>query len=356
MEPGPGPSAGGLCLVESRLTTILPAIDCDVHPAAPTMPELMPFLEEYWRNSVLERGIPSLETNTYPARAPISARPLWRGGSGAREATLGRLTGQVFDRWHAQGAICNWLYGVELMFSEDMAAAFARALNEWIAKEWLDRDPRLRASIVVPTQNVEFAVSEIERCAKDKRFVQVVLLAMQESPLGRRHWWPIYAAAERHSLQIGIHAGSTYRHSLTSLGWPTFYLEDYVAYAQAFQSQLTSLISEGAFAKFPGLKVVLIESGVTWLPGFLWRISKFWRGVRSEVPWVDRSPAEIVRDHFRLTIQPFDGPADADQVERVIEHLRSDAMLLYASDYPHWQFDGDATMPAGIPARLRRKI
>jgi predicted TIM-barrel fold metal-dependent hydrolase len=95
---------------------------------------------------------------------------------------------------------------------------------------------------------------------------------------------------------------------------------------------------------------------VTWLPGFLWRFSKFWRGVRSEVPWVDRSPAEIVRDHVRLTIQPFDGPADPDQVERVIEHLRSDAMLLYASDYPHWQFDGDETVPAGIPAGLHRKI
>jgi predicted TIM-barrel fold metal-dependent hydrolase len=43
-------------------------------------------------------------------------------------------------------------------------------------------------------------------------------------------------------------------------------------------------------------------------------------------------------------------------VERVIEHLRSDAMLLYASDYPHWQFDGDETVPAGIPAGLHRKI
>jgi uncharacterized protein len=40
----------------------------------------------------------------------------------------------------------------------------------------------------------------------------------------------------------------------------------------------------------------------------------------------------------------------------VIEHLRSDAMLLYASDYPHWQFDGDETVPAGIPAALHRKI
>ena len=37
-------------------------------------------------------------------------------------------------------------------------------------------------------QNVEYAVDEIERCAKDKRFVQVLVLAMQEVPLGRRHY------------------------------------------------------------------------------------------------------------------------------------------------------------------------
>ena len=31
-------------------------------------------------------------------------------------------------------------------------------------------------------------------------------------------------------------------------------------------------------------------------------------------------------------------------------------MLLYASDFPHWQFDGDAVMPAGISPALQRKI
>jgi predicted TIM-barrel fold metal-dependent hydrolase len=115
-------------------------------------------------------------------------------------------------------------------------------------------------------------------------------------------------------------------------------------------------VSEGVFAKFPALKVVLIESGVTWLPAFLWRFAKFWRGIRTEVPWVDRSPAEIVRDHVRLTLQPLDGPDAPAEVERIIEHLRSDDVLLYSSDFPHWQFDGDAVMPAGIPPGLKRKI
>jgi predicted TIM-barrel fold metal-dependent hydrolase len=186
--------------------------------------------------------------------------------------------------------------------------------------------------------------------------VQVLVLAMQEVPLGRRHFWPIYAACERHGLPLGIHAGSAYRNPVTSLGWPTWYIEDYASQSQGFQSQVASLICEGVFAKHPGLKVVLIESGVTWLPGFLWRFGKFWRGLRTEVPWVDRAPWQIVRDHFRLTIQPFDAPDLPETVQRAVEHLRSDDILLYASDYPHWEFDGDAVMPDGISPALRRKF
>ncbi|HEY7299027.1 MAG TPA: amidohydrolase family protein [Xanthobacteraceae bacterium] len=331
-------------------------IDCDVHPQVPKFEALFPYLDSYWRDSFIERGIEGFETNSYPPKASISARPEWRGRNGRPATDLPQLTSQIFGRWQAQYAICNCLYGVELCFSEDMGRALARAVNDWMAREWLDRDCRLRASIVVPTQNVEFVVDEIERCAGDRRFVAVQLLSMQETPLGRRHWWPIFAAAERHGLAVAIHPGSTYRQSLTSLGWPSFYIEDYTAYAQSFQSQLGSLICEGVFTKFPGLKIILLESGVTWLPAFLWRLSKFWRGVRSEVPWVDRPPPDIVRDHVRLTIAPFDAPSDPELVKRLIDHLGSDDILLYASDYPHWQFDGEDAIPAGAPEALRRKL
>jgi predicted TIM-barrel fold metal-dependent hydrolase len=338
------------------VTKDVTAIDCDVHPAVPGMSALLPYLDDHWRRSVQERGIDSLDSISYPPNAPLSARPDLRDASGRAGTDVAALGRQVLDHWGSGVAILNCLYGVQLVFNEDMAAAFARAVNDWIAREWLDRDPRLRASMVIPLQNVEYAVDEIERCAKDKRFVQILVLAMGEMPLGRRHYWPIYAAAERHGLPIGIHAGSAYRHPVTALGWPTYYVEDYASQAQGFQSQTASLICEGVFAKYPKLKVVLIESGVTWVPGFLWRFSKFWRGLRSEIPWVDRTPAEIFRDHFRMTSQPLDAPDSADTIARAIDHLRSDEVLLFASDYPHWQFDGDEIMPRGLSAELRRKI
>ena len=53
-----------------------------------------------------------------------------------------------------------------------------------------------------------------------------------------------------------------------------------------------------------------MESGFMWLPAFLWRANKTWRGVRSEVPWVKRPPADIIRDHVRFTVQPIDEPPE----------------------------------------------
>ena len=186
-------------------------IDCDVHANVPGMQALLPYLGEQWRDSVIDRGLNSLESISYPPNSPLTARADWRGKSGEPPNTLDMLRTNALDRWHIDVAICNCLYGVQLLFSEDMAAAFAKAVNDWLAAEWLDRDTRLRGSIVVPMQNAEYAVAEIERCAPDRRFVQILVLAMGEAPLGRREYWPIFAAAERHGLPVGIHAGSSFR-------------------------------------------------------------------------------------------------------------------------------------------------
>jgi len=331
-------------------------IDCDVHPTVPSLSALLPYLDELWRDTVVRRGLDELNTISYPSRSPLTARADWRGETGKAATTAQALAAQALDPFCSQLAICNCLYGAQALFSEDMGAAFARAINDWIAREWLDSDPRLRASIVVPVQNPELAAAEIERLAPDHRFVQVLLLSGTDQPLGKRHWWPLYAAAQRHGLPVGIHVGSTYRHPITPMGWPSYYTEDYVNQAPAIQTQLTSLVAEGVFTRHPDLTVVLMESGVTWLPAYLWRLTKFWKGLRGEIPWVADPPSTVVREHVRLTLQPFDGPPDAATVMRVMEHIGSDEMLLFSTDYPHWQFDGLEAIPAGLDPGLAQKI
>ena len=334
----------------------LKPIDCDIHPEVPGLKALLPYMEPYWADMLVQRGMHELDSIAYPINAPLTARADWKPEKGKAATNLDTVRAQLLDPFDVELAICNCLYGVQLPFSEDMGAAYARAVNDWMKAEWLDQDPRLRASIVVPVQSAELAVEEIERCAPDKRFVQVLLLVMGETMLGRRHHWPIYEAAGRHGLPIGIHAGSSYRHPPTPVGWPSYYIEDYVNQAIAFQSQLASLLSEGVFKKFPDQKFVLLESGFTWLPAFLWRFKKYWRGLTMEIPWVDRPPPEIVREQVRFSLSPFDGPDEPDDVKRIFEHMGSDDLVLYSSDYPHWQFDGNDPLPPGLPEDLVRKI
>ena len=333
------------------------AIDCDVHVALPGTQVLVPYLDDYWREHVVTRGLErdNLDIGAYPPGSPLSGRPDWRPAKGNPGTDLALLQSQLLDGFGTKFAILNCLHGAQVIFSEDLSAALCRAINDWIAAEWLDRDPRLRASIVIPAHSAELSAAEIERVAPDRRFVQVLMLVMGELPLGRRQHWPIYQAAERHGLPIGVHAGSSYRHAPTSLGWPSYYLEDYVAQSSGFAGALNSLITEGVFVQFPALKVVLMESGVSWLPNYMWRATKTWRAARIEVPWNKRSPAELVREHVRLTTQPFDAPS-ATEVARIVEEIGSDDLLLFSTDYPHWQFDGEDAVPEGIPDALLKKI
>ena len=338
------------------------AIDCDVHPRVPGIKALTRYMDSYWAETVAVRGIDAFETVAYPANAPMTIRHDWRaapspgGGSEAPDCDVRGLAAALLDRHGFAHAICNCLYAVQMIRDEHMAKAFCAAVNDWVRNEWLDRDPRLRGSMVLPIQNIEYAVDELNRCAADRRFVQVLFIALGERPLGKSEFWPIYRAAEKHGLTIGIHAGSSYHHAVTGSGWPSYWMEDYAAQSLGFHAQVGSLIAEGVFVKFPRLKAVMIESGVTWLPAYMWRFSKFWRGVRLEVPWIDRPPMEILRDHIRFTMQPFDAPDDPDIVRRLIEQLPSEEMLLFSSDFPHWQFDGDAMLPRGIDGALARRI
>jgi uncharacterized protein len=333
------------------------AIDCDLHPAMPGMKGLMPHLDEFWREHLAERYIDQspFTLASYASNLPHSARPDWRPAKGVAGADLEALRVQALDAFGTRYAIANVLHGAVALFNPDMAAALCTAVNKWTAREWLDREPRLRASILIAPHDAELAAAEIERCAPDRRFIQVLLLVMGDRPLGHRTYWPIYRAAERHGLPIGVHAGSTFRHAPMGSGWPSYHLEDSILQGGAFEDTLVSFLAEGVFQKFPDLKVVLMESGFTWLPTLLWRTNRSWRGVRTEVPWIDRAPADIVRDRVRFTLQPVDAP-NADVLNRVMDHVRSDELILFSTDYPHWQFDGEEALPDGLSDATIRKI
>jgi uncharacterized protein len=333
-------------------------IDCDLHLPSPTTAALLPYLDEVWRDQLVNRRIDRMDFQlmSFPTRSPLGSRPDWRSTAKDSASALDQVRAQALDPFGTRIAICSILHGAIALFNEDMAAAVCSAVNDYMAREWLDKEPRLRGSILVTAQSPDHAVAEIERVARDQRFVQIFMPVMGDMLPGKRLLWPIYRAAEKHGLAIGLHAGSTYRFAPTSSGWPSYQVEDYVAQSTAFENAIVSFLAEGVFNEFPTLRLVCLESGFTWLPTLLWRVNKEWRGVRQEVPWIDRAPADIVRERVRFTLQPVDAPRDGALLARTFEHMGSEDLVLFSTDYPHAQFDDDEVLPEGLSDSLLRKI
>lgn len=126
---------------------------------------------------------------------------------------------------------------------------------------------------------------------------------------------------------------------------------------QTMQAQVTSFVFAGVFERFPGLRIVLIEGGMAWLPSLMWRMDRAWERLRDEAPHVRRPPSAYVCDHFWVTTQPMEEPPERAHFLQFLDQLGMDDRLMFATDYPHWDFDSpDQAFPVRLPEDLARKI
>jgi predicted TIM-barrel fold metal-dependent hydrolase len=309
------------------------AIDCDLHVAPASMDVLLPYLDDYWRSYIDDATI-RMGGLAYPAGAPTT---------GPAPASTYEELSEVLDRAQPQRAIlsCLTLDGVHR--NPHYAAVLARAVNDWVRDEFLARDDRLRAGMVLSALDIPAAVEEVERVAGDGRYVQILMPVRNDVPYGNKLYHPIYEAAQRHGLPLALHAWGRGGNAPTTTGVTTTYLEDYASNAHIAEVQILSLVAEGVFASFPELRVAFLECGFAWLPAHLWRFDKDWKGVWREVPWVKERPSAYVRRHMRFTTEPAQLPRDAQQIAEVIGMVGPE-LLMYASDHPHDHGDAGAAL------------
>jgi len=79
--------------------------------------------------------------------------------------------------------------------------------------------------------------------------------------------------------------------------------------------------------------------------------------LRHNTPWVKQLPSLYLREHIRFTLQPTDAPPDPTQLRQILEQMESDELLMFATDYPHWQYDTpEEALPAVFDGALRDKV
>jgi predicted TIM-barrel fold metal-dependent hydrolase len=368
MDTPPTPAAAQNTQLASEPAPPLNLIDTDVHHILGSFTELLPYLDDW----ILRRIEPAMGAKAearnnfqMPRRAyfhPFStARLDTMDGDGTNHASIPeRVKTDLLDRYQIDFAILmgNNLTTLSGMPDPDLAAGFARAYNDWTNEVWIKSDPRFKHSIWVAPQDPVQAADEIRRWAGDPNVVQVAISQM-DILAGKRHYWPIYEAAAEQGLPVAFHVGAEsagINGAQIAVGAPTYYMELQTGVISIGINNVISLVCEGIFERFPSLKVVFQEYGFTWVPGLMWRLDREWTSLRAEVPWLQEPPSQTIIDHIRLGCQPLEVPPKIEHLHSTLEAMSAGKTLIFATDYPHWDFDDPDYVLRKLPKGMRKGI
>src|SRR5207244_11154381 len=99
---------------------------------------------------------------------------------------------------------------------------------------------------------------------------------------------------------------------------------------------ITSVVLDGVPERFPNLKFVFMEGGLTYIPWLMQRLDDDYVKRSYEAPGLSKLPSEYM-DEFYYTTQTLES-AHRDALEPFFRMFDADNRLLSASDYPHWDF------------------
>ena len=100
---------------------------------------------------------------------------------------------------------------------------------------------------------------------------------------------------------------------------------------------LTNWVINGLPERFPKLKLVWVESGLAWVPFIMQRLDHEFMMRVCEAPMLKRPPSEYIREMYLH--QPAAGAQQPEAAEATFDAMKAETQLLFASDWPHWDFD-----------------
>jgi predicted TIM-barrel fold metal-dependent hydrolase len=238
----------------------------------------------------------------------------------------------------------------------DLYGAACRAYNAWLADYCAAAPDRLYGAGVVPVQDLDVAVAEMERCVGELGFKAIMI---RPAPyLGRKKlhhadYDAFWAAAASIGVPIGVHPSphGDMPNSVRLLGLSDdlpnpidgLALQQGIANAVDLQLAVAWFTLGGILERHPGLRVAFLEGTGGWIAPMLQRFDHQMKIFGS--PHQKHLPSELFARQCVISFDP-----DEVALAFTVEQLGADKVL-WASDYPH----PDAKIP-GVVKELEEAV
>jgi predicted TIM-barrel fold metal-dependent hydrolase len=237
----------------------------------------------------------------------------------------------------------------------EVEVEYSRGYNRWLTKEILPQSGALLTMPYLPIGDPDAAMEFIEEFGDDPSVVGFLVTTVRYQSLHENRFMKVFAALEERGLPVAFHSGPSWTgQAFEALN--RFLSVHALSFPFNAMIHLTNMVVNGIPERFPKLKLMFMECGVTWLPFIATRLDTEYLMRRSEAPLLTRMPSEYISDFF-YTSQPIEH-ATPEHLKVTFDLIKAETQLLYASDYPHQDFDlptsiADLTF---IPEAARRRI
>jgi 2,3-dihydroxybenzoate decarboxylase len=218
--------------------------------------------------------------------------------------------------------------GVQGASDTRMALEWARRANEWMAEAIASYPDRFAGFAVLPCQDPDRAVEELERCVVELGFCGALVNGHTGGVyLDDPRFEPLWARLESLGVPLYLHPTFPPRPPAVLEGYPEL---AGAVWGWAFETgtHALRLVAGGVFDRHPAATVVLGHMGEG-LPFALWRMDDRWALLKHERP-LEHPPSWYVRHNMYITTA---GAEDQAALQCAITAMGVERVL-FSVDYP----------------------
>jgi predicted TIM-barrel fold metal-dependent hydrolase len=219
---------------------------------------------------------------------------------------------------------------------DDVEAALGGAYNRWLAERILPEDDRLKGLLYLPFNTPEACVEQVQRYANIDSVIGFAVCSTRNKPVHHNSYMKLYGLIEETGKPLAFHSGFNWNDP-SFLQLNRFISMHALSFVHYNLIHMTNWIINGLPERFPKLKLVWVESGLAWIPFLMQRLDHEYQMRSCEAPMLKKLPSEYMREMF-YTSQPLE-KTNPKLLQATLEAFDADNQLLYASDWPHWDFD-----------------
>lgn len=202
--------------------------------------------------------------------------------------------------------------------------------NEGIAERCAEAPERLYPVMVPNYWDMAHAAESVERCvAMGARALMVPLSPGRDVDGEKIHYNnpqldALYEAIADAGVPLTFHIGEAIPSARPGAAGISV-----VTQMQGFRQQWSSLVFAGVFDRFPALKALFVEGGLSWIPGMLHDADMVYTHFRTAMnPELAHPPSWYWRAHCHATFMT--DPIGLSMLDRI-----GPETALWSSDYPH---------------------